>query len=192
MPAPSAMTKPFLSLSKGRLALSGSSFLVESALSAQKPPTPSAVIQLSVPPEIIISASPFWIILNASPRACVPAAQAVVVHEFGPLILNIIEIWPDAIFTISIGIRKGVILEGPLSSMTLCCSSMILKLPMPEPTKTPILKGSSFDISRPESSTASLAAVTANCTNFSMRLNSFFGIKGWGVKSLTSPAMREV
>ena len=192
MPAPSAITKPSRSLSKGRLAFSGSSFLVESALSAQKPPTPSAVIQLSVPPEIITSASPLWIILNASPRACVPAAQAVVVQELGPLTFNIMEIWPDAILTMSIGIRNGVILEGPLLRITLCCSSIILKLPIPEPTNTPILKGSSFGMSRPESSAASFAAVTANCTNFSMRLNSFFGINGWGVKFFTSPATREV
>ena len=78
----------------------------------------------------------------------------------------------------SLGIRKGVILEGPFLSTTSYCSSIIRRLPIPEPIKTPTRNGSSFAMSRLESSTASMAAVTANWTNFSIRLNSFLWIKG--------------
>ena len=60
-PAPSPMTKPSRSLSKGREAAAGSSLRVESARMALKPPTPRAVIAASLPPAIMTSASPRWI-----------------------------------------------------------------------------------------------------------------------------------
>ena len=113
MPDPSPMTKPSLFLSNGRLALLGSSFLVDNALAAQNPPMPRGVITDSVPPAIITSASPLWIILYASPIAFVPVAQAVTTHELGPFAPNLMDICPDARFAMSIGIKKGEILLTP-------------------------------------------------------------------------------
>ena len=42
-------------------------------------------MQASVPPQIIASASPRWMILNESPMECALVVQAVAVAEFGPL-----------------------------------------------------------------------------------------------------------
>ena len=69
MPAPSPTTKPSRSASKGRLACSGSSLRVDSALMEANPPTPIGVMVASVPPQIIMSASPRSIILKESPIA---------------------------------------------------------------------------------------------------------------------------
>jgi hypothetical protein len=79
------MTKPSRSLSKGRLARSGSSLRVESARMAANPPTPIGVIAASEPPAIITSAASRRMISNASPMACAEAEQAVQVAELGPL-----------------------------------------------------------------------------------------------------------
>ena len=51
---------------------------------AANPPTPMGVMHASVPPQIITSASPRWMILNESPMACALVVQAVAVAEFGP------------------------------------------------------------------------------------------------------------
>jgi hypothetical protein len=61
------MTKPSLSLSKGLLAFSGESFLVERAFIEVNPAMPNGVIHASVPPQIIASATPCCISLKASP-----------------------------------------------------------------------------------------------------------------------------
>ena len=45
----------------------------------------------SEPPATIRSASPRWMILNASPIAWLPVAQAVTTEEFGPFSLYRIE-----------------------------------------------------------------------------------------------------
>ena len=79
MPAPSAITKPSRSRSNGRLAFSGSSLRLDSARIALKPPTPSGVIAASAPPATAASMSPRWIQRNASPMACAPDEQALVV-----------------------------------------------------------------------------------------------------------------
>src|SRR3972149_1307911 len=84
MPAPSPMTKPSRVASKGREAFSGSSLRVEMAFIAQKPATLSLVIGASVPPAIIASASPRWMMRMASPMALPPGAQAVTTLLFGP------------------------------------------------------------------------------------------------------------
>ena len=58
MAPPSEMTMPLRALSKGRLALVGSSLRVESARAEQKPPIAVPVVEYSAPPAIITSASP--------------------------------------------------------------------------------------------------------------------------------------
>ena len=133
MPAPSARIKPSLFLSNGRLAFSGASFLVERVFMALKPAIPSGVIVDSVPPAIMTSASPFFIILNASPIECVPVAHAVTAQLLGPLAPSFIDTCPAARFIITIGIKKGVILSGPFSFRILCQCSIAGSPPMPEP-----------------------------------------------------------
>ena len=59
---------------------------------AANPPTPSGVMQASVPPQIMASASPRWMILNESPMECALVVQAVAVAEFGPFAPVRIEI----------------------------------------------------------------------------------------------------
>ena len=113
MPAPSPITKPSRSLSKGREAFSGSSLRVESARIAQKPPTPSGVIAASEPPAIMTSASPRWMRRKESPTAWAPLAHAVAVAEFGPLAPVRIETQPEARLTIAAGMKNGLILRGP-------------------------------------------------------------------------------
>ena len=60
------ITKPLLSLSKGREAFVLSVSFV-SAVRLEKPATPIGVMALSVPPATITSASPYFIVLKASP-----------------------------------------------------------------------------------------------------------------------------
>ncbi len=85
MPAPSPTTKPSRSRSQGREARCGSSLRVESARMAANPPIPMGVMQASVPPQIMASASPRWISRKESPMECALVVQAVAVAEFGPL-----------------------------------------------------------------------------------------------------------
>ena len=84
MPAPSPGTKPSRSRSNGRLAFSGASLRVESARMALNDAMPTSHSDASVPPASMTSASPCWIILDASPSVMVEAAQAVVTVVFGP------------------------------------------------------------------------------------------------------------
>ena len=65
-------------------------------------------IGASVPPVIIASASPRWMILNASPIEFVPVAQAVTVAPFGPLAPKSIETCPVAMSGINIGTKNGL------------------------------------------------------------------------------------
>merc|ERR1711907_76268 len=106
MPDPSPITKPSLSASKGLLAVSGLSFLKDSAFALAKPATPSGVMLASAPPQIITSALPSCNNLNESPIALEPAAQAVETDELGPLAPNAIAAKPDAIFGIIMGTVK--------------------------------------------------------------------------------------
>ena len=129
--------KPSRSLSKGRLARSGSSLRVESARSAANPPTPIGVIAASEPPAIITSAASRLMISYASPMACAEAEHAVQVAEFGPLAPNRIETWPAARLMIAEGMKNGEILRGPPSSSALCSRSIVVNPPMPEAMNTP-------------------------------------------------------
>ena len=79
------MTNPSRSLSKGRLALSGSSLRLDSARMAANPPTESGVTAASDPPAMITSASPCMIMRTESPIEFADVAQAVAVAEMGPL-----------------------------------------------------------------------------------------------------------
>ena len=80
MPEPSPQTKPSRPLSNGRLAWAGSSLRLESANIASKPPMPTGVIVASAPPATITSHLPRRIHSVASPMACAPLEQALVVQ----------------------------------------------------------------------------------------------------------------
>ena len=78
-PAPSPITNPSRVLSNGRDAVSGASFRSERAFMFAKPPIAIGVTVASDPPVMTMSASPYWIVRNASPMACALVAQAEIV-----------------------------------------------------------------------------------------------------------------
>ena len=69
---------------RGGEARCGSSLRVESARMAANPPMPMGVMQASVPPQIMTSASPRWMRRKESPMECALVVQAVAVAELGP------------------------------------------------------------------------------------------------------------
>jgi len=72
-----------------------------------KPATPVAVIAASVPPAIMTSAAPRRRISRLSPSAWAPVAHAVTTVELGPFAPVRMEICPDAMSAIIIGMRSG-------------------------------------------------------------------------------------
>ena len=78
------MTNPSRSLSKGRLAPSGSSLRVDNAFIALNPPSPRGVVAASVPPATTASCLPSRIRWNASPSALLPEAHAEVGVQLTP------------------------------------------------------------------------------------------------------------
>jgi len=94
---------------------------------------------------------------------------------------------PLAALDISRGTLKGETFFGPLFKSLLCCSSISLIPPIPVPTITPARKTSSFEKSRPPSSTACFAAAIANCVKRSIRLLSRWSIYRIASKFLISP-----
>src|SRR6266851_396878 len=189
-PAPSPTTNPSRSLSKGRLARSGSSLRVESARNAPKPPIPIGVIAASDPPAIMMSASPRRMISKASPIACADAEHAVQVAVLGPLAPYRIDTWPAARLMIADGMKKGEILRGPPSSRALCSRSIVVNPPIPDAMNTPTRRDSSGVMVSPESSIANCDAAIAYWMKMSIFLTSFFSMNASGSKPLTSPAIR--
>ena len=76
-------------------------------------------------------------ILKASPMALAAEAQAVAMAVFGPRRPHLIETWPLAALTISLGMMKGLIRDGPFCIMMVCWVSNSFSPPMPEPMMTP-------------------------------------------------------
>ena len=189
-PAPSPMTKPSRPASNGRDALVGLSLYLDViAFMLPKPATPTCVTAASVPPQIMTSAAPRRIISSESPSACAPVAHAVTTVEFGPFAPVIMEIWPDAISAIIIGMRNGEILDGPLSTNTLHWSSRVRSPPMPLPTRTPTRSAFAGVIFSPASSIASRAAATPKWTKRSILRLSLRSIHLVTSKPLTSAAI---
>ena len=187
IPAPSPITKPFLSWSNGIDAFFTSS-VVFNAVKEVKPATPIGVILASVPPATITSASPCWMERNASPMEWVPVAHAVTTLMHFPLRPNWIETFPAAMLLIIKGTNNGSTLPGPFSNSLFSLRSKACKEPIPDPTLTPTRKGSSFSMSMPDVSRASFAAATANWQNVSIRRAVFGSIYCFGSKSFTSAA----
>ncbi len=77
-----------------------------------KPPTASGVSTDSLPPAMAASASPYWIMRNASPTAWAPVVHAVDVQRFGPLRPYLIEMLPPASLVISPVMKKAEMTRG--------------------------------------------------------------------------------
>jgi hypothetical protein len=106
-PAPSPITKPSRVASNGRDARRGLSLRVESAPMLAKPPIDIGVTAASDPPAIITSASPYWIVRNASPIACALVAHADTIAKFGPCASKRIDTTPAAMSEMNIGMKNG-------------------------------------------------------------------------------------
>ena len=87
------------------------------------------------------------------------------------------------------GMKNGLILEGPLAPSFKDCSKKVWIPPIPVPTHTPQRVASIFSKSSLASSIASLAAATANWVTRSIRLPSFLSPYLPKSKSFTSPAI---
>src|SRR3982751_14111 len=109
------MTNPSRSRSNGRDARAGSSFRILSAFIAENPANPIGTIEASDPPARKMSASPNLIMRHDSPIALFEVAQAVTMQRFGPCRPYSIEIRPEAMLLINIGMVKGEFREGPLT-----------------------------------------------------------------------------
>ena len=79
------------------------------------PANATSLIDASDPPANMMSSSPNWIALYASPIACALDAHAVTIDIDSPLNPCSIAIVPAAMFEIPIGINSGDILEFPFS-----------------------------------------------------------------------------
>ena len=109
------------------------------ALAAANPAIPIRQQAASAPPAIITSASPYLIILEASPIAWAPVEQAVTTEWFGPLNPYLILTCPDNKLINAEGIKKGLIFLGPFVSSKRVVLAMVSKPPIPEPSITPVL-----------------------------------------------------
>ncbi len=134
------MTKPSLCWSQGLELEEGWSLkFVLRALAAANPAIPIRQQAASAPPAIITSASPYLIILDASPIACAPVEQAVTTEWFGPLKPYLILTCPDNKLISADGIKKGLTFLGPFAFSNSVVLAMVSKPPMPEPRITPVL-----------------------------------------------------
>ena len=118
----------------------------------------------SVPPAIIVSASPRRIVSEASPIAWPPVAQADTVVKFGPVIPKLIAICPAPTFGMPIGMKNGLIRSGPRSALIEMPSTSVPTPPSPVPRITPVRSASSPSsrAGRPAWSIASRVATSPN------------------------------
>ena len=86
------------------------------------------------------------------------------------------------------GTKIGFTLPGPFSTSFVYSRSSACKLPTPEPIAVPTRYGSSFAISSPASSKASLAAATAYWEKSSIRFAALKSIYSFPTKPFTSAA----
>ncbi len=122
--------------------------------------------------------------------ALLDEAQADTAVWVGPRTPSFIEMRPGAILLMSIGMKKGDSRSGPCSLITLVCCSMVVMPPMPDPMMTPMVSRFASVISKPESATASCAAIQANWAKRSILRASFLPMIAAGSKSRTSAAKR--
>ena len=153
--------------SNGRLAPSGSSFRRDSARIVPKPPRPSGTTGASTPPTSIASAMPARMNSTPFPIDMADAAQAVHSVVSGPRVPSAIDISAAPMFGIRAVTQNGLRRSGPASNSLRCAISSVLRPPMPVPIEQPI-RSASARMSMPASSTAIVAAATANCAKRSV------------------------
>src|SRR6056297_3143810 len=112
-PLPSLMTNPSRSLSKGLLAFSGASFLLDKAIMFEKPMIPGRETAASTPP--VMATSHFPVSMSMAPviNEWRDEAHALTGAKFGPFNPYSMAITPAIILVIIIGIRKGLTYLGP-------------------------------------------------------------------------------
>ena len=110
---------------------------VESAFIAPNAATDWVETAASAPPESTRSASPYWMVRKAMPRACPAEAQAELVAKFVPCSPNLIEICPLIALGIIFGMKCGEARRGPRSSTITWWASMAMMPPMPVPMMQP-------------------------------------------------------
>ena len=98
---------------------------------------------------------------SASPKACVPEAQALTVLKLAAFALQRMPTSPAAMFEMSAGIMNGETRRGPFSKRACDCVSIVSMPPMPEPMMQPMRLGSTSPTFSPASSIAFFAATTA-------------------------------
>ena len=116
MPAPSPHTKPSRSASNGRDAVAGSSLRVDIAFIAQNPPMASGDDdRLGAARDHDVGVAALDDADGVADRVVAGGARG---HddEFGPLAPKRIETRPEAMLTISIGMKNGETRSGPFSS----------------------------------------------------------------------------
>ena len=89
---------------------------------------------------------------------CVPDAQAVTMAKLGPFMPWLMEMMPGRMLVIICGMMNGEKRPGPRERSTSIWDCRICSPPTPEAATTPTRVASSLAMSRPESSTAILAA----------------------------------
>ena len=155
--APSVMTKPSRSMSKGRLTP-----LADRAVMLVNPAVAVGVNGASEPPAATMSQRPVEMSRAALPMAWVPAAQAVATFSHGPIQPYFIDRVADPALAIIIGTKNGDTRLGPLECSTPICSSRVVMPPTPVPISVPHRAGLAW-IS-PAWATASAVAATTYWT----------------------------
>ena len=145
----------------------GASFRVLIAFIVQKPARLRGVNAASLPPQIIASASSYWMARMASPMACPPVAHADTTETLGPLAPVAMLTRPAAMLMMIMGTKNALTRPGPRSSSTWCCSSQVRAPPIPDPMITPTRSALWGVILKPPSSRASRLAAMASCTKIS-------------------------
>lgn len=154
------------------------------------PETPVGRMVASAPPQTMTSASPNFMMRQASPMLWLEVAQAVTMDMFGPPNPYSMEMRPEAMLLIMYGIMKGDTRAGPLERSVACWLSSV-----PRPADAAahhdayagfVLR---FQIHSGVLESHSGGAM-AKCVKRSTRRASLGVLKyGVGSKSLTSPAI---
>ncbi len=150
MPAPSPMTNPSRSTSKGR-----ERSWPLSAVMLRKPASAMSTMTASAPPATATGQRPWATRRAALPIAWVPAAHAVVTVSHGPPRPKRMDTAAVAALGIIMGTMKGDTRSGPFSNRTRYCSRTVCRPPMPVVTMLPAsTRGPSSPLWRHASSAA--------------------------------------
>ena len=114
----------------------------------------------SVEPAITAVTSPRLIASAASPKACVPVAQAETTARLCPTAPDSIAIIPEVLSTRPWAMKVGATERGPFSFQAIWFSMKSPCPPAPEPKTTPTSSRFASVISSPESRRAAFAAAT--------------------------------